>query len=385
MDSLKLILSNLKYFAAAWVFASLNILTGTWVLYLPHIKQKFGINDAQIGIALFCTAVGMLLSIPLIPKLNEKFGVGNCTKFGILIFALVYNLPFLVPNYIILCIALFVIGIFSALTDISMNALVSEIEKKNEIHIMSSAHGFFSLGGFIGAGIGSLLITQMPNPLSHMLLISCLVFGINFILSSKYNHIQEQSISSDEIKKSWKNLFPLFGLSIIAFIIMLNEGAVEHWSNLFFYDIINVSESEAGLGFIAFSICMTIGRFLGDGISLRFGSIPIICAGCIIAMCGFGCILISTFWLSVMGFGIIGLGLSVIVPEIYRLAGTRKDIQASVGISVVSGVGFAGFLIGPMLLGFISNWSNLIYSFGFLTLLTFLAFLITFFRLRKWS
>jgi MFS family permease len=111
---------------------------------------------------------------------------------------------------------------------------------------------------------------------------------------------------------------------------------------------------------------MTIGRFLGDGLSERLGSMRIILIGSIIAFAAYFLVLLSTLAFAVIGFGILGLGLSVIIPELFRLAGKTKGVPASVGISIVSGIGFVGFLIGPVILGFISSWTNLVWSFGFL-------------------
>lgn len=353
------------------------------MLYLPHIKTKFGLNDGQIGVALFCLALGLLVSIPFIPYFNQKFGVGRSTKFGILLFALAFNLPLLVPSYLTLCGSLFLIGIFSGFTDVSMNALVSTIEKKKDAHFMSAAHGFFSLGGFIGAGIGSLLIGLFLNPIWHMLTVSIFIVLSNVYLSSFYEEIEEASISNNKQENKFKNIRPLLGLAVVAFIIMFNEGAVENWSNLFLFDVVQTQENQAGLGFIAFSLCMTLGRFLGDGISEKMGALNMISGGCVIAFVGYLLIVTANLYLSVLGFGILGLGLSVVIPEIYRLAGKTKDVPASVGISVVSGIGFAGFLIGPVLLGFISNWANLTWSFTFLSFSILLTLCLTFFRLKK--
>jgi len=149
------------------------------------------------------------------------------------------------------------------------------------------------------------------------------------------------------------------------------------------FSVIQVEENLAGLGFIAFSLCMTIGRFFGDRISLRFGSIKIILGGCALAVIGCIGIVASNLFLTVLGFGILGLGLSVIIPEIFRLAGSTENVSASAGISVVSGIGFAGFLVGPVLLGIISDWASLVWSFGFMSILIVLAFVITFISLRK--
>ncbi|MGY8910191.1 MAG: MFS transporter, partial [Flavobacteriales bacterium] len=160
MKSLRLILSNLIYFAPSWVFSSINILIGTWILYIPFIKLKFALNDGEVGFALFFTALGLLITIPFIPKINKRIGVGTSTKIGIFLLAIAFNFPLLAPNYILLCASLMVVGVFSAFTDVSLNALTSTIEKREQQNFMSAAHGFFSLGGFVGAGIGSLFISQ---------------------------------------------------------------------------------------------------------------------------------------------------------------------------------------------------------------------------------
>ncbi len=366
------------------MFASINILTGTWVLYLPHIKTKFALNDGQVGLALFCMALGLLLIIPFIPYVNRKVGLGYSTKFGILLFSLSFNLPLIVPSYYALCTSLFLTGLLSGFTDVSMNALVSAIEKKKTKHFMSAAHGFFSLGGFIGAGIGSILMIIFSNPVWHMMLVSVFILFTNGYLSKFYEDIIEEKITKKISRESkLNNIRPLIGLALVAFIIMFNEGAVEHWSNLFLFDMVNVPEYKAGFGFIAFSLCMTIGRFLGDDLSNRFGAFKMISGGCMIAFAGYVLILMANFYLAVLGFGILGLGLSVIIPEIFRLAGNTKGVTASVGLSIVSGIGFAGFLSGPVLLGFISNQSNLTWSYAFLAGLIVLALLLTIFKLKE--
>lgn len=384
MKSLQLILSNLKYFAPSWVFSSVNILIGTWILYLPHIKMKFELNDSQIGLALFFTACGLLISIPFVPYINNKIGVGRSTQVGILFLAIFFNLPLLASNYYLLCSSLLFTGIFSGFTGTSMNALVSIIEKRDQQNFMSAAHGFFSLGGFIGAGIGSFLIVQFSNPSYHMLLMSSFIIISTLLLSPSYKNIVEpEEDKSSESTNIFKNIKPVLGLSIIAFIIMFNEGAVEHWSNLFLFDIVRVSESQAGFGFVIFSLTMTLGRFLGDGVSKKIGSIKSISFGLIIAAVAYSLILVSNFYISVLGFGVLGLGISVIIPEVFRLAGKTKNLNTSVAISVVSGIGFMGFLVGPVLLGLISNWSNLLMSYVFLLLLIVSAFGLVVFRISK--
>jgi len=384
MDSLKLILSNLRYFAPAWVFASLNIAIGTWVLYLPSVKEKLALSDGELGIALFSLALGTLASLPFVPYLNKKFGTGQCTKYGIILFAIAYISPLLAPTYPLLCCGLFLTGMITGFTDISMNALVSEIEKLDTLNFMSAAHGFFSLGGVIGAGIGSLLLLFFTSPAWHMFAVAIFLVITNLLLAKQYIAIKQPEMPEEKTVNKWKSFKLLIGLSLIGFIIMCNEGAVEHWSNLYLLEIVQVhSTALAGLGFIAFSITMTIGRFLGDQVSARFGALKIILYGCLMAILGYFFILTSQLVLTVIGFAILGFGLSVIVPELFRLAGKTEGVPSSVGISIVSGVGFLGFLLGPVLLGLISDFAGLKTSYVCLLVFMMVALLLSFFQRKN--
>lgn len=385
MNSLQLILTRLRYFGPAWVFASLNIIVGTWVLYIPKVKEKLAIDDAELGIALFCFALGTLVMIPLASVLIKKIGLGRTTLFSIVSFSLLFLVPIIVPNYIMLCLTLFVVGLSACLTDIAMNALVSDIEQEDNVHFMSASHGFFSLGGVIGAGIGSFLIIYIQVPVIHMLYATIFVVITNLLLAKAYFGIDGDHKDEDKKKSNpLKLLRPLFGLTVIAFLIMGSEGAIEHWSKLYLQDIVAVtSEKISGFGFVAFSAMMTLGRFLGDEISRRLGSLPIIIGGCMISIFGFLAVLMSQLVITIIGFGLVGLGFSVIIPELFRLAGKTKGISSAEGISFVAGFGYLGFLLSPPILGFLSKIESLKLSFITLLLGAILAMIITFFLKKR--
>ena len=360
----------MAYFAPSWVFASINIMVGTWVLYLPHIKAKFALSDAEIGTALFFTSLGLVISLPIVPRINKKFSEGRSTQMGIILLAMAFNLPLMATSYLGLCASLLVIGILSGFTDISMNAVVSLTEERDGQNFMSAAHGFFSLGGFIGGGIGSLVIAQHLNPVWHMAVITGSVIISNLILSKHYLGMKDQTYltadSTTAKPKPFQKILPVIGLSMAAFIVMMNEGAVEHWSTLFLFEVVRLSENTAALGFVMFSLAMTLGRFLGDGVSQKVGSVKTLAYGFIVAIFSYCLILSSEKITSVLGFALLGFGLSVIVPELVRLAGKNKKINASEAIASVSGIGYVGFLTGPIILGYLADWTSLTSSYVFL-------------------
>lgn len=192
----------------------------------------------------------------------------------------------------------------------------------------------------------------------------------------KYCDIIEEKKDTNRFNYNFKTIKSLLGLAFVAFIILLNEGAVENWSNLFIYDTFKTPQNIAGLGFIAFSLSMTLGRFLGDDISKKFGSIRVMYFGCLIAVIGYLFSFSNNLIITITGFGITGFGLSVIIPEVFRLSGNTDGIETSTGISTVSGIGFLGFLVGPLILGYISNLRNLFWSFGFLVSSVVIALII---------
>tara|TARA_B110000967_G_scaffold203398_1_gene244008 strand:- start:1161 stop:2219 length:1059 start_codon:yes stop_codon:yes gene_type:complete len=348
------------------------------------VKTKLALDDAQIGVALFCLALGILIFLPLIPYLSKKIGVGRLTVSGVLLFSVAFIAPVVMQNYSSLCISLFVVGVFSGITDVAMNALVSEIEKKHAVNIMSSAHGFFSLGGVLGATLGSFLMPIFNQPVYHMISISGLVILVNIVLAKHYFFITEQQHFKEKTTFSFTKLKPLLTIAFIAVIVMGSEGAIEHWSGLYLLEIVKITQQNlAGIGFIIFSVMMTIGRFFGDGISHKIGSMKTISLGCLLAIFGYLCVLASQFVLTVFGYGIVGLGLSVVIPELFRMAGNTSGVKASVGISIVSGIGFLGFLFGPVILGIISNKYDLKISFLTVLILTCFALLIAGLKLRK--
>lgn len=352
MESLRLILSRKRYFAPVWVFASINIMVGTWVLYIPRVKERLDIDDGDIGVALFCYAVGGLLAVTFSSKIIDAIGAGKATLYGILVFSLLFLLPIIAPSLVLLCAGLLLAGMSSAFTDIAMNALVTELEKEDQVHFMSAAHAFFSLGGVLGAGIGSLLIGYISMPFMHILGVAVVLVVTNIVLSPHFIKITGIAAQKEEKGAVLKLIKPLFILTVIAFIVMGSEGSLEQWSKLYLQDIVKVrTEWLAGFGFVIFSAAMTLGRFFGDGVSARLGSYRIIIYGLLIAITGYVAILSAIEGLSLLGFGFVGIGFSVIIPELFRLAGKAKGMTSSQGISVVAGMGFVGFMAGPAIMG----------------------------------
>ena len=380
MSSLKLIISNPRYFGPAWVFASLNILFGTWAIYIPSVKADLGINKATLGIAIFFLSLGVFIIFPIASKIINKIGVGRATSIGIFISCIAALFPLIAPGFVSLDIALLFFGATNGFTDISMNTLVTEIEKEDKQKFMSASHGFFSLGGVL-AGLGSFLIPVIDNRGLHMLLAVLLVLSVNFIFYKRYYKVVAAPIEKEVF--SIKIFKPLLLLGVVSFVIMGSEGAIVDWSGLFLKEVSLAPEAIWGAGFLGFQVFMTLGRFLGDAISSRIGSVKIVALGSVIAVIGYFMVLTTEMYLAIAGFALTGLGFSVIVPELFRIGGNVKGVESSQGVAFIAGSGYSGFLVGPVILGFIAEEFSLSLSFITLLVCSVVVFGATFLLKRK--
>lgn len=380
MRSLRLILGNARYFGPSWVFASINILFGTWAIYIPTVKDALNISKSELGIAIFFLALGVFTIFPFASAIINKFGVGKTTFYGVLLSCITAMLPLLAPNYYILMGALFLFGATNGVTDISMNTLVTEIEKKDKVKFMAASHGFFSLGGVL-AGLGSFLIGPLSNPVLHISIAVLLVLVVNFRFRSQYFSEIAEEIENEPF--SFGLLKPLLLLGLISFVAMGSEGAIVDWSGLYLKEITLAPEALWGLGFLGFQVTMTLGRFLGDGISDKIGSIKIVAIGAILAIVGYFLVLTGNTYFSILGFALNGLGFSVMVPEVFRIGGNVKGIDSSKGIAFIAGAGYTGFLCAPPILGFLAENYSLTRSFVVLLACGFLILLFTLLLKRK--
>ena len=380
MKSLRLILTNARYFGPSWVFASINILFGTWAIYIPTVKESLGIDKSELGIAIFFLALGVFCIFPFAARIINRLGVGKSTFYGVLLSCAAALLPLLANNYYVLMAALFLFGATNGLTDISMNTLVTEIEKKDKVKFMAASHGFFSLGGVL-AGLGSFLIGPLSNPVLHMSLAVLLVLVVNFKFRSQYFKESAEVIENEPFSIS---LFkPLFLLGLISFVAMGSEGAIVDWSGLYLKEVSLAPEALWGAGFLGFQVTMTVGRFLGDGISGKIGSVKMVGLGAVLAIIGYVLVLSSNMYLSIVGFALNGLGFSVMIPEVFRIGGNVKGVDSSQGIAFIAGSGYAGFLCAPPILGFLAENYSLTRSFVVLLGCGFLILLFTFLLKRK--
>ncbi len=380
MLSLKIFFKERKYFAPAFLYSCFALVFSTWIIYIPFLAEKLQISEGQIGTALFFGSVGSFLMIPVSNRMTDMLGVGRQSFWGFILYSTSLYGIFSAPTYYWFLAALFYYGMMSSVFAIAVNSLIAEIEKQAGKYIMTGSHGFWSLGGIVGASTGGYLAGRFGMPLVHLTVLLVVLIGAQLYLRREYMHIKgEARVKGEKRHTPWK---PLMLIAMIGMIMMASEGAIADWSGLYLKQVVLVRVEFLGLGYALFAAGMAVGRFTGDALSMRFGSWRLLRTAITISLVGFALVLTSQILVVFVGFLVVGLGFSIIVPEIFRLASNVPGVRAADGISLIAASSNVGFLMGPVVLGFVAELYSLYASFMLLTAFVFVALLFAIFQKR---
>jgi fucose permease len=265
-----------------------------------------------------------------------------------------------------LAIALYLFGLAGNLCNISINTQGVAAERLFNRPIMASFHGGWSLAGFTGALIGLLMINLKVPPNWHFLTVMLIVWTIVWI-NQPYLVKGKIGVNKDEPKRKFFSRPDgiLLQLGIIGFCSMASEGAMFDWSGVYFRDVVKAPSSLVILGYTSFMIMMATGRFVADYFISKIGRKKLLqICGVMISTGLFTSVLFPYLIPCTFAFMLVGLGVSSIVPTVYSAAGRHSKVPAGIALATVSSVSFLGFLMGPPLIGYISELAGLRYSFA---------------------
>lgn len=370
-------------FSISLLFFLCGLNFATWATRIPDYKIFLHLTDADLGKVLLGLPIGSLVSLPLAGWMLTKYKSRYICLMAIFMYILVIPIIGISNSQLTLFASLFGFGMAGDILNIAMNTQVVALENKLNKVVMSSFHAVFSLGLMFGAFLGGILVKYEFSPLQHFSLIA----GIDLIsIPFFYPFIikEDLHVEKKENKSSIFSLSPyLVILSIIALCGMLCEGAMADWITLYFKENVINNPFPHTIGFTAFALAMVIGRFLGDYLTIRFGIKQMLIASGLILAFGIGIALFfDLVYLKILGCLITGLGISTIVPLVYSAAGNSGDIPPSVAIAGVSTIAYAGFLLGPVLIGYLSDFIGLPNALVLLIILGLVGALISKYSLR---
>jgi MFS family permease len=347
--------TRLAFFAAGFSM-------GCCAPFFPFVKENVSADKSQFGVLLLCLGIGAIIAMPITGILSAKRGSKPMVLLGGLSMVVLLPILVVVNSPIILALILFLFGAALGTLDVAMNVHGVEVEQIEKRSLMSNFHAQFSIGGLVGAALMTIFLSfGMPLLLSSIIASSITFFAM--ILTIK------RLLIVNSIKQS-KFMFPkgvVLLLAIFAAIIFLVEGAVVDWGALLIIDLELTPIKSAGVGYILFSIAMVIARLLGDKIIDIIGEFKVLILGVITTIFGILTILLSTLPLfALCGFMLIGLGVANLVPIFFSAAGRQKIMPAEIAIASVTTTGYAGILLGPVLIGYVAEVTTLSIAFSLL-------------------
>lgn len=344
--------TRLAFFVAGFVMAC-------WAPLVPFAKARLGVEDGTLGLLLLCLGIGSILAMPLTGWISARFGSKPMILAGACGLILVLPLLAVVGTPVTLAAALLLFGASLGTLDVAMNVHAVEVEKGADHPLMSGFHAMFSVGGFVGAGgITGLLSLGLP-PGGAALGCSALAAACMLAAAPRFLAVRGGEPPAYVLPRGIVLL--LAALTAIAFLV---EGAILDWGALLILGRALVEPSQGGLGYMIFSVAMTAGRFTGDRVVRLLGPLRVLVWGGLLAVAGFA-LLLTAEWaaLAMAGFLLIGLGAANIVPVLFSLAGRQRVMPAGLAIAAVTTVGYAGILTGPAMVGFVAHRTSLPVAF----------------------
>ncbi|MGE5689134.1 MAG: MFS transporter [Pseudomonadota bacterium] len=344
--------------AVTFTFFAHGAIFGTWVSRIPAVKGELGLSDGELGVALFAASLGTLLALPVAGITVARAGSRAGTAAGLPVFAALLPLLALAPSFAALAAVLFAFGAVSAMLDVSMNAHSVAVEREHGSPILSSFHAGWSFGGLAGAAVGALAASAGIGPEPQFLVVGAVLAAAGLALRRLLlpAEVDRPTAPPAFVRPPRR----LAALAALAFCGLFAEGAAADWSAVYVNDSVGAGAGVAALAYAAFSVAMAVTRLAGDRLTVRLGPVTLTRAGGLVAAAGAAVALgLASVPASLVGFACMGVGLATVVPISFRAAASVPGIPAGVGIAGLTTVGYAGFLVGPPLIGFIAQATSL--------------------------
>lgn len=360
--------------AVAAFFFVVGLCFASWASRIPDIKQKLHLSDAGLGGVLFALPVGSMISMPFSGWLVARHGSKKIVTIAAICYPLMLVMIGFASSVLQLVPIVFMFGFLGNLCNISINTQAVGVEFLYGRSIMASFHGTWSLAGFTGAAIGALMVSRHIKPIYHFALICAGLVAM--VLSARKFALEKDARDPGQ---------PLFArpdslllkLGLIAFSCMVCEGTMFDWSGVYFQKVVNAPVALTTLGYAAFMGTMAGGRFIGDRVVNHFGKKKVLqVSGVVIASGLLLAVILPYIVTATIGFLLVGMGVSSVVPLVYSSAGKSKTLSPGVALTAVSTIGFLGFLLGPPLIGFIAQAFSLRVSFTLIAVLGFCTTLL---------
>lgn len=340
------------------VFFLQPVAFGSWLPRIPDVQDALGLGPAGLAWALLGLPCGTLLTLPFAGPLVGRIGPRRTIFIGFVLCTLAVSLPALAMTPIVLFGCLMLAGSSISFVELGLNVQADAVEKSTGSLIMSTSHGFWSLGIMTGSLIGSGLAAIQLDARVSIPLVAVVVLPLALLAARGLpDPVPEPHHSETGQRSAWSlPSLALLGICFFVFGITMTEGAMADWSAVFLRKVFGADGGAAGLGYSVFAMMVAAGRFGGDRLKARFGAVPLARGAGLLALAGVAILLVAQNTIvALAGFAVIGLGVSVGFPLAVTAAASLTDRSSSANVAILSFIALLGFLVGPPVIGFIAE------------------------------
>jgi hypothetical protein len=360
-------MSRLRW-AITVVFFVDGALFASWASRIPAFADRTGASTGALGLALLAPALGAVILMPQIGRALQGRSSRTFSAFALLGLTIAVALPALASNVLVLGLALVAVGVANSSLDVSMNVQGISVERRLGRPILASLHAAFSFGGFAGAGLGALAAAAHVAPLPHLLVAAAVFGGPGLIaVAALMAHDEDPDVDAPRLRlRRLPGRLALLGVA--AFCCLLAEGGASDWSAKLVSGPLHGTQAIGAVTFAVFSLSMGVGRLVADRLWARWDTVGLLRRSGTLAGVGFGVALVlHSVPAALAGFAALGLGLSGIVPTLFRSAAHEPGVPAGTALGAVSSLGYLGFLAGPPMIGGVAQLAGLPVAAGLLS------------------
>lgn len=344
-------------------FLAAGLAMSAWAPLVPFAKERLALGEADLGLLLLCLGAGSLMAMPVTGLLASRFGCRIVVLVSGAFVCLVLPGLAMAPTPMLLGATLFAFGAALGTLDVAMNVQAVIVERESGGALMSGFHGLFSVGGFIGAGLMALMLWAGMTPVGASVAVSLLV--ALSLLAGAPHLLREPDAGEGHGSMFVVPHGAVIFIGVLCFLCFLAEGAILDWSALLLTSEQGMDATRAGLGYAAFAAAMTVGRLTGDRVVSRLGGKRVLLLGGLCSAAGFFvAVLAPSAPLALVGFLLVGLGASNVVPILFTAAGNQSAMPAGLAIGAITTLGYAGILAGPAVIGFVAHAVSLNLAFA---------------------
>jgi predicted MFS family arabinose efflux permease len=346
------------------VFALNGFLLGMWIVNIPTIKDRTGVDQAGLGLILLVLGAAAWVGMQLAGRAIDRWGSRPVVTVAASALALTLPGPAFATSGLQLVLVLAVVGFFNGIVDVAQNAQAVVVERAYGRPIMAAFHAFFSLGGLLASVLGGGLIALDVDV--RVSLSVAAVVGLLVAISLRTSFVAAPAPVEDaepRVRAPWTSRVLLLGL--LAFALLLGEGVAYDWSTVHLRDSLGSSETVAAFAYGAFSITMTIVRLFADRVVAAWGPAVYVGRAALLGAAGLlGAALAPNAAIAIAAWAVFGIGLAGCVPQFFSAAGNVDESASGTYLARVTSMGYLGLLAGPSVIGLLTHWVSLTTAFA---------------------